>query len=62
MIIRALDGTIEIIKRIDYKNDIVYFTKIYDIIKPFTEKYNNFFISKQKKINNLFMQKTLNNN
>ena len=62
MIIRALDGTIEIIKRIDFKNDIVYFTKIYDMIKPFTEKYKNFIISKQNKINNLFIQKTLNNN
>ena len=42
MIVRTVEGNIQIIKRSDFKNDLSYHTYIYKIMKSLSIKYNNF--------------------
>jgi hypothetical protein len=42
MIVRTIDGNIQIVKRSSFKNDLSYYSYIYKLIKPYANKYNKF--------------------
>ncbi len=48
MIVRTVDGKIQIVNRNDFKNDILYHHSIYKLMQPFCIKYGKVFCLKNK--------------